>query len=89
MERLCMMLGERREVTLSVEIDGSDNFELRNASYSLSRNGEEVDSGTPLVDGHEMRVYVEPPEAGVYRLRVAFGIGGERIVRTVRIDTDE
>ncbi len=89
MEKIIMVLGERREVTLEVEIDGSDTFELREASYSLTRNGATVDSGTPLIDGHKLRLSVEPPEAGIYRLQVAFGIGTERIVRTVQIDTVE
>ena len=89
MERISMTLGERREVTLQVEIDGSDMFELRSASYSLTRNGSEIDSGVPLIDGHKMRLYIEPPAAGIYRLRVAFSIGEERIVKTVQIDTVE
>lgn len=86
METLRMQLGERRMVSVLVEIAGSDNFEIREASYSLTLNGEEADSGTPNIDDHEMIVYVEPHEVGRYRLKVTFCVGDERIVRDAYID---
>ena len=84
-----MQLGERRLLTLAVTIDGSDNFELREADYCLTLDGEEVDRGTPMISGHEMTLYLEPTTAGRYRLKVKFGVGSERIVRSAYIDVEK
>lgn len=78
LNEISLALGERRTATVEVTADGA--FEIASAAYALSRNGVVEDGGVCVVDGHELRLTLEPREAGYYTLKITFEIGPERLV---------
>lgn len=85
LEEIRMLLGERRRLTLVVTIGESSEFEISNATYLLQRGETEMENGAAVVDGHDIYVYLEPKEAGCFRLTVTFSVGGEIIKKRVLI----
>nr|DAZ57965.1 MAG TPA: hypothetical protein [Caudoviricetes sp.] len=78
---LNMNLGERRVITVEITACDGGSFDIANPTYALIFKKEMVDSGVPLLEGHEMTVTVEPKIAGSYTLELKFEVASEIIVR--------
>ncbi len=88
-DRISMILGEIRRVTVRVTYRGQEtDFNILSPECKLLNAAGTVESGTPTVSGNDMICLISPPAEGQYTLEFKFGIGDEiwmkRILVTVR-----
>lgn len=81
--------GERRRVTMAVWLNDGQSFTPASPTYELTKIRDVVQSGVceATEDGGRwnLTAEVEPPGLGDYRLSFLFGLGNEKIRRSVRI----
>lgn len=84
-----MLLGERRQIMLAVTIDGKEHgFTIRDASYTLS-SSKETFEGTAEIQGNRIILYLEPNQAGTYKLTVSFILGDQTIKKRLTVRVEE
>lgn len=82
------LLGERKFVNFEVTSRKGD-FVITSATYTLTYNGEVIDSGECMIEGHELSVLLtSPEERGTYDLKIFYEIPPEIIGVEVVIDVD-
>lgn len=80
-------LGERRHIRLLIHSCKNEEFQLLNVRYKLFKMYEsepEEYENANVVD-HLIDVVVEPPETGIYVLKVSYQIADEVLIDTVQI----
>lgn len=91
MDRMIFVIGERKYVRLFVCSFKNEPFYVRNAEYKLvSPAGKTEISGacevTPVENGTNILVLVEPQEEGMYTLKIRCDIGKELLKKSVEIE---
>lgn len=82
------MLGERKFVNFEVT-SKTEDFIITSATYTLSYNGEIIESGECIIEGHEISVLLtSPEEKGTYIMKVFYEIPPEIRGIEVVIDVD-
>lgn len=82
------MLGERKFIDFEVTSKNED-FIITSATYELSYNGEVIESGDCVIDGHGLSVLLtSPEEKGTYIMKVFYEIPPERRGIEVVVDVD-
>lgn len=88
-EERVLELTERRRVTMSIWLNDGQSFTPVSPTYELIKTRDVVQSGVCEMaeDGSRwnLTAVVEPPGLGDYRLSFLFGLGDEKIRRSVRI----
>lgn len=80
-------LGENRHVKLIIHSLKNENFEIDNASYTLTKvgNTEEESSGPCMIYDHEIDSVISPNEKGVYHLKITYKILDETLIDIVEV----
>lgn len=73
-----VLIGER--VTLRFQVDNIEgkDFTISNAQYTVKIGDVIQNSGTMVVDGHELSFLFDPRTAGYYSIEVMYDIGTDR-----------
>lgn len=91
MDNLIFVIGERKYVRLFVCSFKNEPFYVRDAEYKLlNPAGKAETSGTcdvtPVNNGTNILVLVEPKEEGIYTLKIQYAIGEEYLKKNVEIE---
>lgn len=84
MNTIRINLGERREIAMSVNVNGSA-ITPSTPTYRLILGDTVVDSGSMTVADDVISAMIEPTTVGQYTLEVTFGVGVEILIRKVAI----
>lgn len=89
-ERINMIAGERRRVTVRVTYRGRQTgFTIQNPRYELKIGTKVIESGVPSMDYGDMICIIAPAIAGNYMLEFQFEIGGEQWIRRITVAVRE
>lgn len=62
------ILGESRELEFEVTHSNGEEFIIRKAEYSITLDGQTVESGRMTIDGHRLSVVFTPESKGMHKL---------------------
>lgn len=85
MINLSLYHGEYRNLMVTLSNKDASDFIIQRASYTLSREGEIVDSGDCVVDGKKLIVYLNPKDIGFHVLEYTIYIAHEIIIKRINI----
>lgn len=85
MESLNMYSGETRVVTVEITSCDEEPFTIRNPSYRLIYSDEVEESGTPVMEDHDLTITLSPNRIGKYILEVTVNVASETIIRKLPI----
>ena len=85
MESLNMYSGETRVVTVEITSCDEEPFTIRNPSYRLIYSDEVEESGTPVMEDHDLTITLTPNRIGKYILEVTVNVASETIIRKLPI----
>ncbi len=79
--------GESRHVRLNVFSCKNEEFEITNATYSLTKQQalEPEDSGSATILDHVIDVVINPKNEGFYNLKFSYSIADENLVDIVEV----
>lgn len=77
------ILGEDKYVRLLLHSPHDEPFEILSASYELCLHGTVEDSGTALIDGHEIGAKLRPEKRDSYELTITYVVADT--TRKVRV----
>lgn len=85
MINLSLYLGEYRNLMVTLSNKDGTDFIVQRASYTLSKDGETVDSGDCVVDGKKLIIYLDPRDVGFHVLEYTIYIAHEIIKKRINI----